>query len=386
MIPLIHPFVSIFASIPDHRQAQGKRHSLTAVLAIVTLALINQQNSIPQIAAWAQGLDLATRKRLPLCRNQVPSESTIRRVLRDLDVQALVEGIQTWVEEAIAAFHPTDQWSGLALDAKTLRGSGDKADNPRALCLLGAFVHELGVFLRSQAIPSHTNELGVVQVFLEDLCLTGRVVTADAIFTQKQVVQTIVEQEGHYLLRVKANQPRLLEDLQTWFEDSSPWSQAESKTCRHTEKGHGRLVRYTLRTTEALNRYLQDELHWPRVGQAFCLERRCTYLRSGKTTTEVHYGITSLSAQQADPPTLLRLWRQHWHIENKGHWVLDVVLAEDHCRVRKDRGPEALAVLRRAVITLLRLLGQQGVTATRATLSANVQRAMSLLGLPLEFY
>ena len=384
MAHLVRSFVTIFESVPDRRRAQGKRHPLVAVLAIVTLALINQQSSIPQIAAWAQGLDLEARRRLPLRHNQVPSESTIRRVLHDLDVEALQKELQAWVEESLGAFYP--EWPGLAIDAKTLRGSRDEEYAPSALCLLGAFVHELGVFLRSQAVPAHTNELGIVQVFLENLCLSGHVVTADALLTQKEVARAIVERQGHYLLRVKANQPRLLEDLRTWFEDPSPFSQAENSVYRHTEKGHGRLVHYTLRTTEALNKYLQEELHWPQVGQAFCIERRCTYLRQRKTTTNVHYGLTSLSFQQARPAALLGLWRRHWGIENKGHWVLDVVFAEDHARLHKSRGPEALAVLRRAVITLLRLFGQQGITATRATLSANVQQSMSLIGLPLDFY
>jgi len=383
MTPVVRPFIAIFEAVPDFRRAQGKRHPLVAVLAIVTLALINQQNSLRQIAAWAQGLSGDARQRLPLRHNRVPSEATIRRVLHRLDVDALVQAIQEWVEEVLAAFYPTTEWQGLSLDAKTARGSRDDEENVPALRVLEALVQELGVFLRSQAIPPETNELGIVQVFLEDLVLTGRVVTADALLTQKEVAQTILAQGGHYLLRVKANQPRLLEDLQTWFEDSSPFSQAETVVYRHTEKGHGRLVQYTLRTTEALNEYLQHELHWPRVGQAFCLERRCTYLRTGKVTVEVHYGLTSLRFHQADPATLLHLWRRHWDIENKGHWVLDVVLGEDRSRLRKQRGPQALAVLRRAVITLLRLGGPGGITATRSTLSADVHRAMSLIGLPV---
>ncbi len=385
MIHSVRPFISIFESVPDHRQAKGRRHSLVAVLAIVTLALINQQNSIPQIAAWARGLNIEARKRLPLRHYRVPSESTIRRVLRGLDVDALLREAQKWVEEVLTALYPTTNQSGLAIDAKTLRGSGGDRDHPQALRLLGALVHELGMFLKTQAIPSNTNELGLAPAFLEDLCLTGRVVTADAILTHKKIARLIVERQGHYLLRVKANQPQLLKDLKDWFTDPDPRVQAENLVYRHVEKGHGRLVRYTLRTTEELNRYLQEEWGWPGVGQVFCLERRCTNLRSGQTTTRVHYGITSLSFQQADPATLLNLWRQHWHIENKGHWVLDVVFVEDRTRLRRGRGPEALAVLRRLVITLLRLFEQQGVTAARAALSADIQRSMSLIGLPLEF-
>ena len=138
---------------------------------------------------------------------------------------------------------------------------------------------------------------------------------------------------------------------------------------------------YTLRTTEALNAYLQRELGWPGVGQTFCIECRCTNLRSGEQGTKVHYGITSLDFQQAGPERVFTLWHRHWDIENQGHWVLDVVFGEDQSRARKVHLPQTLSLLRRAVITLLRLFGQEGVTCTRARLSANVDQALSLIGL-----
>lgn len=247
-------------------------------------------------------------------------------------------------------------------------------------------VHQLGAFIQSQAVSVGTNELGIIQVFLEGLVLSGRVVTLDALFTQHDVAHTILDQDSHYLMRVKANQPRLLEDLQTWFDDPSPFNQAENVIYRHHEKGHGRLVQHTLCTTEALNHYLQNELHWPRVGQAFRIKRNCITLRTGEVTTQTHYAITSLNLQQADPATLLTLWRQHWHIENKGHWVLDVVFGEDDSRARTNHLPTTLSVLRKAVISLLCLFSQVGLTTTRSMLSADVQQAMSLMGLPLESY
>ena len=385
MVSLVRPFVSIFETLPDFRRAQGKRHPLTAVLTIVVLALLNQQNSLRQIAAWAQGLDAEARRRLPLRHNRIPSEATIRRVLHNVDVDALVQAIQDWVEEVLAALYPTTEGQGLAIDAKTLRGSRDDDEDLPALQVLNALVHELGAFIHAQAVPAKTNELGIIHDFLQGLILTGRVVTGDALLTQQEVARTVLNQGGHYVLRVKANQPNLLEALQTWFGDRSPLTQAEDVVYRYLEKGHGRLVQYTLCTTEALNDYLQNELHWPGVGQAFCIERRCTYIPTGQVSFKTHYGFTSLAFHQADPATLLNLWRQHWHIENKGHWVLDVVLGEDRSRLRKGHGPETLSVLRRAVITLLRLFGPNGITTTRSALSADVHQSMSLIGLPLDF-
>jgi len=236
MVSLPRPFISIFENLPDSRRPQGRRYSLQAVLTIVILALIGQQNSLRQIAAWAQGLDLKARRRLGLRYNRVPSEATIRRVLHNLDVEALVQALQDWVEEVLAAFYPTTEKRGLAIDAKTLRGSHDDDEGLPALRVLNALIHELGVFIRSQAIPAETNDR-----------------------------------------------------------------------------------------------------------------------------------------------------RQHRHVENKGHRVLDVVFGEDRSRLRKARGPEALAVLRRAVITLLRLFASDDITATRSAMAANVRQAMSPVGPPLDF-
>ena len=211
MVPPARPFISIFERVPDPRQAKGRRHPLAAVLTIVVLALINQQNTLRQIAAWAQGLGEQIRRCLPLHHNRIPSEATIRRVLRNLDVEALTQAVQDWVEEVLTAYFPTAHWQGLAIDGKTLRRSRDE-DLP-ALQVLHAMVHELGAFIRSQAIPAGRNELGAISPFLGEVVLEGRVVTLDALLTHRDIAQAILERGGHYLMRVKANQPQLPEDL-----------------------------------------------------------------------------------------------------------------------------------------------------------------------------
>lgn len=119
------------------------------------------------------------------------------------------------------------------------------------------------------------------------------------------------------------------------------------------DKGHGRLERRTLTSTAALNAYLD----WPAVGQVFRLERVRT--AGGATTTEVAYGITSLTREQADAGRLLALTRDHWGIENRLHYVRDETLGEDRCRVRKGDAPQLLAAIRNTVVYLL-----EGVEAT----------------------
>ena len=384
MESVVRPFMGVFSDVPDLRHAQGQRHRLPQVLTLVTLGLINQQNSLGQIAAWVQGLSGPIRQRLHLRHNRVPSYATFRRVLLQMDPAALAQALQAWVEEVLRAYFPTMTWQGLAIDGKTLRGSADeKADLP-AFQMLTAMIHSLDRVLQSQTIPARTNEWGTIRSFLEKMVLTGRVVSFDALYTHPDLAQLILDRNGHYLIRVKANQLHLLQALGTWFQDPPPTRRPETFLYSTTLKGHGRWVQYTLRTTPALNSYVQQEFHWPRVGQVFQIQPRCLNLSTGEITTTLHYAITRSKVHQAAPALLFRLWHQHWNVENKGHWVLDVVFGENHSHARKAHLPDVLSLMRKAVMTLFRLLGPDGITRNRSRLSANVDSALSFVGVPPE--
>lgn len=139
------------------------------------------------------------------------------------------------------------------------------------------------------------------------------------------------------------------------------------------DKGHGRRERRTIETTTWLNDYLD----WPGVGQVFRLTRERTV--GGKTTVEVVYGITSLSRARASAPTLLRLVRDHWGIENGLHWVRDQVLGEDRCRARKGGAAEVLATLRNVVLFLLRKTRIKGRTTAIRHLVCHPRKALELV-------
>lgn len=191
---MVRSLYEVFQAIPDPREARGRRHPLSAILTGVVLALVAGQNSLRQIASWLQGLDWTTRQRLGCRRGKVPSLETIRRVLQGVDVVVLAQEIQAWVEEVMALGKPSAPWLGIAVDGKVLRGSGDEA--VPALQVLNALVHQMGAMLLSHPIPPGSNELGVVQEVLEGLVLEGRVVTLDALFTQKGVAEAILKKGG----------------------------------------------------------------------------------------------------------------------------------------------------------------------------------------------
>ena len=119
--------------------------------------------------------------------------------------------------------------------------------------------------------------------------------------------------------------------------------------------------------------------------QAFRItRRRITRDREtgeSKTSTEVVYGITSLSRDQADAEKLLELNRGHWGIENKLHWVRDETFGEDKSRIRTNHGPQQLATARNAAIALCRVNNYHEIAAARREFAWNPSRLFAILGL-----
>jgi len=147
----------------------------------------------------------------------------------------------------------------------------------------------------------------------------------------------------------------------------------------HTErdKGHGRIETRTIRTSTLLNEYLD----FPHIAQVFRIERTTTGLKGNNKSHDVAYGITSLTAADADPQRLLRLARGHWHIENSLFWVRDVTFDEDRSQIRTGSAPQAFAALRNLAISLFRLNGFTNMAATLRRHAWKPERALALVGL-----
>ena len=140
-------------------------------------------------------------------------------------------------------------------------------------------------------------------------------------------------------------------------------------------KGHGRVETRRIRTTVRLTGYLD----WPGAKQVCLLER--TRRIKGKTTVETVCAVTSLGPERASAGQLLAISRGHWHIENRLHWVRDVSLGEDACRVRTGEAPEILAAIRNAA---LRLLRSSGLNEIAATLRRHAAKPLEAIGLVIN--
>lgn len=377
MISQARPLIEVLSELPDFRSNHGKRHSLAAILALACSAMLCGYRSYTAIAEWGRHYGEHLVRALGFTRRS-PCAATLHTVLRRVDREVLEVTLGAWAEALLGtASGPAEGADAIAIDGKTLRGS-QKQGAPGAH-LLSALAHRVGLTLAQQAVDDKTNEIPVAVELLRHLVLEGRIVTMDALLTQRQIAQQIVDAGGDYVMVVKANHPQLVEDIATVFA-LAPIA-GEQRTAADTlDLGHGRIEQRGLQTSNVLAGYSD----WPGLAQAFRLERQVILKKTGEVRTEVVVGVTSLTPERADAARLLALVRSHWQIENQSHWVRDVTFDEDRSQVRCGSIPQVMAALRNTVIGLMRWAGYTNIAAACRRFAAQPKAALHLIGIALE--
>jgi predicted transposase YbfD/YdcC len=373
------------AAVPDPRRRRGRRYPWPVLLTLLAAGLVSGQKNIRAIAQWVAEHATELEPLVGLPTGRVPSAATLRRVLRAVDLVALEARIAGFVAELPTAPAPSPAgvpsapplpWVGLALDGKAVRGANRRGANVH---LVGLVRHDDGRVLGQVAVADKSNEITAAPRLLARRDLGGTVTTMDALLTQRAVAAQIVAQGGHYLMVVKDNHPAMLAAITTLFERPPlPTATDHPDAATTCDKGHGRLEVRTLERSAALNAYLD----WPAVGQV--LRRTCqrVALTTGAIAEEVTYGVTSLPPTAASAAQVGALWRGHWAIENRVHYVRDVTWGEDAGQVRRGHAPQALAALRNALLSLLRALGWTQIADATRHYGAFAHRAITLLSSP----
>jgi predicted transposase YbfD/YdcC len=190
-------------------------------------------------------------------------------------------------------------------------------------------------------------------------------------------------------LVVKDNQPLLRADIEAVFEaphllDLTPQELGSERKVRQVSMHGKRIEERVLRASTALNECYKGGAKggdlWPGLGQVLQIKRTITDKQTGRTTSESAYAITSLSPERATPAQLLQAWKEHWHIENKLHYVRDVTFDEDRSTVRTGTIPLVMATLRNTAIGLLRLLGATNIASACRLFAAQPHLALAALG------
>ncbi len=364
---------ALVEEVPDPRHARGQRHRWGLILTLISAALASGQQGMQAISQWVVEHAEELCHLLQPPRRRLPSDATLRRALRALDLAALEQQVTTFVAGLVAPTPPAEAVVGLAIDGKAVRGANAHG---AAVHLVSLVRHDDGRVLRQVAVAAKSNEITAVPPLLAGRDLTGTVVTMDALLTQRSLARQIRQQGGHYLLVVKANHPTLYAALDQLFTGDLPVEPTDhAARVTTTEKRHGRLTTRTLERTAALNDYLD----WPDLGQVLRRTYRAVNLTTGKVSHEVTYGVTSLPAATTTPAAVARHWRGHWTIENRVHHVRDVTLGEDGCRVRTGSAPMILSTMRNVVLNLLNGIGVANKAAALRRHAAQPRDALKLV-------
>jgi predicted transposase YbfD/YdcC len=363
-----------FSVIEDPRIERRREHKLIDILTIAICAVLCGADDFTAMEAFGEAKEEWFRTFLQL-PNGIPSHDTFGRVFSLIDNQKFCECFTSWVSAVTAELGV----KLIAIDGKTSRRSYDKSRNKPAIHMVSAFATEFGLTLGQVKTDEKSNEITAIPALLSRLTLSGCVVTIDAMGCQREIAAKIVDKGGDYVLAVKGNQKELHEDVKLFFDDAAD---AGFKDTPHdyyetVEKGHGRIETRRYFTTYDTG-WLAAGKKWRglkmigmveserEIGDSKSVERRY-YIGSLENNAKV-FGVAV---------------RNHWAIENKLHWSLDVMFREDDSRIRIGNAAENMAILRHMALNILRQekTSKRGVKTKRLNAGWDEAYLVKLLGL-----
>lgn len=367
--------------ITDKRKARGKIYRLETIMIIIILAKLSGEDKPSGIAEWGKHHGGEIKELMLLKKSQMPSLNTYRRMLADV-------ACQEEVERMVGKYNQQGEHGEVyGLDGKAVHGMRKKDEEGSEYLLSVYDVKQMKVLAQVE-VGRKENEISKAPKALESVEISQKVVTGDAMHTQKALSGQIVRQGGDYIFPVKENQLSLYKNIQQLFAPEYPKAgfgkiETDFQTVEKVNKGHGRLEKRILTTSEMLNSYST----WPGLAQVYRLERQFQWWRSGhcyRTSCEVEFGITSLSRKKITPDRLLCFRREHWGIETGLHYRRDVTFKEDATRMTIGNTGKVMASINNLVIALIRQANFQNAAQARRWFAAHLSEAFALLTTPFS--
>lgn len=302
-----------FGNIDDPRRTYLNDHPLINIITIALCAVIAGAEGWTDIEMFGQQKKEWLSRFLDL-ENGIPSHDTFGRVFARIDPEQFRQSFLSWVQ---AVFQVT-QGQVIALDGKLLRRSHDKSAGKRAIRMISAWATENSLVLAQRKVGQQSSEITAIPTLLALLDISGCIITIDAIGTQTKIAEQIIDQGADYLLPVKENQAKLLEDIAMFFKLAAKDNFAKVGHTYHrtVDNNHGRMeIRecWAIAGPDNLD-FLRGVADWPQL-QTIVMIRAERHL-NGKTGVETGYFITSLAN---DARQILAAKRAHWSIENSLH-------------------------------------------------------------------
>jgi predicted transposase YbfD/YdcC len=334
-----------FSALSDPRQSGKVLYPLQEILLLVLCGTMAGAEDFVEVERWGRRKLDFLRRLLPFGRG-VPSHDTLNDVMNALPAQLFSDCFVAWVETLRA-----DAPEIVAIDGKTSRRAHGRGS--AALHLVSAWASQQRLVLGQEAVAGKGNEITAIPLLLERLELTGALVTMDAIGCQREVAKAIRAKGADYLLALKDNWPALAEEVRLFFarEPAGAFDAFET-----VDGEHGRIETRRARVCHdvgwlATDRRFPGEPRFPDLAMLGMIEAEVE--RDGRLTLSQRYWLGSAPLSARD---FARAARAHWGVENRLHWVMDVVFHDDLMRLRTQNGPANMATIRHAALNLVRAI------------------------------
>ena len=328
-----------FGKISDPRIDRKKLHSLHDIFFITIAAVICGADDWDDIADWGNiKLEwLKTKLELP---NGIPSHDTFNRVFSLLDPEELQQCFTNWVQ-SIASI---TEGQVISLDGKRLCNSGENGEKS-IIHMVSAWSNANTMVLGQKKVNDKSNEITAIPALLDVLSIEGCMVTIDAMGCQRTIAEKIIEKKADYILAVKDNQKFLHDDLKEAFGTSKEIQQDIQQNI-----GHGRIEKRTCKVIKDINWVCNNE-EWKNLATLICVESERIFKATGVTEKHTRYYISS---KTADAQLFNGAIREHWGIENKLHWSLDMSFGEDNSSKRAGHAAENFSFISKIALNLLK--------------------------------
>lgn len=316
-------FSHYFSGVKDPRRTNRGHflYPLEEILFLCISAVLSGMDDWTSISMFGRSKLEWLRQYYPY-RHGIPSHDVLGKVFAALDPESFSQAFSAWV----ASIAELTGGEVVAIDGKTIRGSDNKAGGKSAFHVVSAYASGNRICLGQRAVDEKSNEITAIPALLDTLSLEGCIVTLDAMGCQKTIAGAIIEKKADYVLMVKDNQEELREQVVKVF-GMKPAVEKEVTL----DAGHGRIERRTCQATDNLT-FLDDREDWPGLRTIAKITSERTDKRSGQSSTQASYYISSLNA---GPGVIAKAIRSHWAIENNLHWNLDVIFREDAALKKK---------------------------------------------------